>query len=316
MAAATLAHAPPQQLGRRVFRVRELESMGISQSTAYRRARADGPWSRLAPGIVLAAPGPPTTEDLIEAALLRAGTGAVLTGMHAARRHGLRTPPRDEPVHVLIPHHRKIQSQAHMRFERTTRLPTPVEFDGVPTAPLPRAAMDAVRTWKSRALTESVLIEAIQHRRRCHPNDLVTEMETGSRRGTGLPREILRSFTADLRSVAEHDALKLLRTTSLPESSWNVVLCDDEGRYIARPDIWFDDVGLAVEIDSFEFHFSRDDYAATIRRDARYAVNGVVVLRLLPTRLRAHPDEVRREVRSAYWSAANRTRPPVHISRG
>lgn len=274
MAVATFAPTPSPHLDRRAFRVRELERMGISQSTTYRRARADGPWSRLAPGIVLAAPGPPTTEDLIEAALLRAGSDAVLTGMHAARRHGLRTPPRDEPVHVLIPHHRKIQSQPHMRFERTTRLPVPVEIDEVPTAPLTRATVDAVRTWKSRALTEEIITEAVQHRQRCHPHDLVAEMELGSRRGTGLPREVLRAFTVDLRSVAELDALKVIRTTNLPEPSWNVALFDREGSYIARPDIWFDDVGLAVEVDSFDFHFSRHDYAATIRRDVRYSVNG------------------------------------------
>lgn len=238
----------------------------------------------------------------------------MLTGMHAARKHGLRTPPSDEPIHVLIPHHRKIQSQSHMQFERTTRLPVPVEIDGTATAPLTRATMDAVRTWKSRALTEDIIVEAVQHRRRCHPHDLVAEMELGSRRGTGLPREVLRSFTVDLRSMAELDALKTLRTTKLPKPSWNVALFDGEGRYIARPDIWFDNVALAVEIDSFDFHFSRYDYAATIRRDTRYAINGVAVLRLLPTRIRTHPDEVRREVQLAYESAANRTRPPVHVA--
>ena len=76
----------------RVFKVAQLEELGVPQSVAYRRARAGGPWTRLAPGVVLVAPGPATVEDLIAAALLLAGPEAVVTGLHAARLHGMRSP--------------------------------------------------------------------------------------------------------------------------------------------------------------------------------------------------------------------------------
>ena len=299
---------------RRVFHVRELEKLGISQSTSYRRARADGPWCRLAPGIVLIAPGPATTEDFIHAALLRAGPNAMVTGMHGVRLHGLKTPPSDSPVHVLIPHSRKLQSHPSIRFERTTRLPQPVLKDGIPTAPLARAVMDAARTWQTRALTEEVLIEATQRGQRCHPQQLFEEMERGSRRGTGLPREVLRAMTVQLRSVPELEAFKLFEASGLPRPRWNAPVFSSSGEYVGCPDAWFEDVGLAVEVDSFEFHFTKAGYANTARRNTRYAIHGVLVVQILPGRLRTEPHAVVAEVRQAYFTAQVRPRCDVHAN--
>ncbi|MEU5847644.1 hypothetical protein [Saccharopolyspora shandongensis] len=179
---------------RRVFRVVELEKLGISQSTSYRRARPGGPWMRLAPGVLLIVPGPPTVKDRINAALLRAGPGAVITGLQAARLLGLETPPEDADIHVLIPHSRKIQSYPGTNFERTTRLPEPIFVDGIPVAPPVRAVMDGARTWQTWAVTEDLLAEAMQRKNRCRLEDLIVEMELGSRRGTAVPRAILRAF--------------------------------------------------------------------------------------------------------------------------
>jgi hypothetical protein len=178
----------------RVFRVVELAKFGVSQSTAYRRARPGGPWTRLAPGILLIAPGPPTVEDRINAALLRAGPGAMITGLHAARLLGLETPPADADVHVLIPHSRKIQSYPGTRFERTTRLPKPIYINGIPIAPPVRTVMDGARTWQTWAVTKRLLLEATQSEDLCGFDELIIEMELGSRRGTAVPRAILRSL--------------------------------------------------------------------------------------------------------------------------
>ncbi|MEU6133111.1 hypothetical protein ABZ805_28360 [Saccharopolyspora sp. NPDC047091] len=302
-----------QSSPRRVFHVSELEKLGVSQSTSYRRGRVDGPWTRLLPGIVLVMPGPPTTDDLITAALLRAGPSAMVTGMHAARMHGLDTPDETAPVHVLIPHGKKIQSSDLVRFERTTRPPPPIIIDGIPVAPAARAVMDAARTWQSRRSTEALLVEAIQRAPGCSPRALSEEMERGSRRGTGLPREILRAMTADVRSVAELRVFELIRTSDLPEPSWNTSLFDEGGRYVGMPDAWFDDVGLAVEFDSFAYHSSRADFAATTRRNTRYATHGVAVVQILPVDVMQRPDAALSTIRQAYQAATLRPRPNILV---
>ncbi|MEB3368253.1 hypothetical protein [Saccharopolyspora mangrovi] len=192
------ARAAALNLDRRVYRVSELAQLGISQSKAYRWARADGPWTRLAPGIVLVAPGPVTVRDRIDAALLRAGPDAMLTGLHAARLHGLKSPPESADVHVLIPHRQKIQSYAGTRVERTTRLPKPVLIDGIPVAPPVRAVMDGSRTFLSAELTRRILFEAVQAENLCRFEELLEEMERGSRRGTAIPRATLRAHRSEL----------------------------------------------------------------------------------------------------------------------
>ncbi|MBB4904953.1 hypothetical protein [Actinophytocola algeriensis] len=82
-----------------------------------------------------------------------------------------------------------------------------------------------------------------------------------------------------------------------------------DGTYIGVPDAWFAEVGLAWEIDSYEFHFQRDDYADTISRNARYAAAGIVVLQTLPSRLRTEPANVARELTAAYEAAKSRAVP-------
>ena len=312
MTSTTTAPVPlATVLTRRVFHVRELEKLDVSQSTSYRRSRADGPWTRLAPGIVLAAPDPPTTDDYIQAALIHAGPTAVITGMHAARLHGLKSPPQDAPVHVLIPHSRRLQSYPSIKIERTIRMPEPEIKDGIPVAPLARAVMDGARTWQTRKTTEELLIDTIQNGYGCQPNRLIEEMELGSRRGTGLPREILRGMTAELRSIPELAAFKLLRSTDLPTPAWNVHLFGADGSYVGCPDVWFDEVGLAVELDSYEFHFSKAGYASTTKRNIRYAANGVLVVQILPSRLTKAPESVVADIKAAYCAAARQGRPSV-----
>lgn len=296
---------------RRVFHVAELEKLGVSQSTSYRRARADGPWTRLYPGVVLTAPGPPTVDDLAEAALLVAGPQAAITGMHALRLHGLRAVPDQTSVHVLIPHSRRLQGNRFIRFERTTRMPEPVLVDQRPTAPLPRATADASRTWQTRRFTEELMVEAIQRSPRCTPGLLREELDRGCRRGTGLPREVLRSMDVDVRSVPELKASRLIRKSELPQPQWNTSLYTPDGGYIGCPDAWFDEVALAVEIDSFQFHFARDDYANTLRRNTRYAANGITVVQVLPGQLSKDPDSVLADIKKAYEAAAQRARPAV-----
>jgi hypothetical protein len=92
-----------------------------------------------------------------------------------------------------------------------------------------------------------------------------------------------------------------------------VSLRNTQGEHIAVPDAWFD-VGLAWEIDSYEYHFKREDYAVTISRNARYAAAGVMVLQTLPNRLHKEPASVAAELVAAHQAAAKRPCPPVQMS--
>lgn len=295
-----------------VIKVAALVELGVPSRTAYRRCAPGGPWQRLLPGVVLLGNLPPTRRQLVEAALLYAGPDSMLSGTEACRRHGLRDVPDDHHVHVLVPHRHRAISSNYAVVERTRRMPGPVVRDGVPLAPLTRSVLDACRRFTSHAPARALITEAVQ-RHRVAPPWLAHELALGSQRGTAIPREVLKDITVGARSVAEVDAMRVWERTKLPQPVWNVALQDSHGKHIAVPDAWFD-VGLAWEIDSYEFHFQRADYAKTIERNARYAAAGVVVLQTLPNRLRSDPKSVAAELVAAYRAAESRPRPAVRAA--
>jgi len=141
--------------------------------------------------------------------------------------------------------------------------------------------------------------------------DLLVKLDSGSPRGTALPRRVLYELEVGARSVAESHGLAVWRRSGLPEALWNVPVHDAKGTFVALPDAWFDDVALAWEIDSFDWHFDAKGYARTIARNTRYAGAGIAVVQTLPSRLRKDPGGVIAELRAAYDAAKARPRPPV-----
>src|SRR6185369_3721212 len=117
----------------------------MRRSSIYRRCLPGGPWRRLLPGVILLHPTEPTDEQRLRAALIRGGDSALLTGLWALRRHGLRQIPEPDDVHILVPDAREITSSGFVLVERTTRLPGSVTRGGLPLAPVYRAALDAAR---------------------------------------------------------------------------------------------------------------------------------------------------------------------------
>ncbi|MGH3432745.1 MAG: hypothetical protein ACRDQB_07915 [Thermocrispum sp.] len=295
---------------RKVVTRRELLVHGVSPRTIARRVHADGPWMRLLPGVYVMQSGEPTWQQRAEAALRYAGRTAMITGLHAARLQGLRRLPSDPRIHVLVPHKTQPNSYGYVTVERTERLPQPLMRHGLPLAPVVRAVLDCTRRMTDAETVQSILAESVQ-RGLVTPRELRTELDAGTTRGTALPRRLLRDVAMGVRSVSEGDALRLVARSGLPTPRWNVPILGPNGRRIAVIDAWFDDVALAWEIDSFEFHLSPRDYALTMRRHNELVAEGIVVVHTLPSDIRRRPHQVIANLRAAYQQAALRPRPPV-----
>lgn len=298
----------------RVVRAATLEQqLKMPRRTIYRRCLPDGPWHRLLPGIVLLTPGEPTDRQRLEAAVLRGGPAVLITGLWAARLHGLKRIPTPDSIHILVPAEREIGSVGFTSVERTTRLPSTVRRAGLPLAPVHRAVLDAVRRIRDFDTVRALLAESVQ-RRMCTPQQLSWELDHGSQRGSALPRRALVELLGGAHSVAEGDAFWLWQRAGLPECERNVAVYDSAGKYVGKPDSWCDEVALAWEIDSKECHFGSADYAKTLARNTRYAAAGVVVVQTLPSRIREEPETVIRELSDAYEAARRRPRPPVRTA--
>jgi hypothetical protein len=310
--------------GGTVVTLMALRRCGLGRSTVAYRCRADGPWQSLLPGVILLHNGPPTRADRRRAALLYCDESAaarsanpdepgrsVLTGLDALELHGLRRMPIPSgPVHLLVPVDVRRAGGGRLMVERTTRLPRPVPGRW-PIAPVARAAQDFARRSRDRDVVRTVLAESVQ-RGLCTVGELSAELAAGPSRGSALPREVLAEIGDGVRSVAEAHARTLLRGSGLPAPLWNPKLFDLAGRFVATPDAWFDDVAMAWEIDSREWHLSPDDYAATVDRRGRLMAAGAVVVHHLPRALVTRSSQVLEDLRANHAQAARRPRPPLH----
>ena len=237
---------------------------------------------------------------------------AVVTGFQAARLYQLRAGPDPQFVHLLIPDKYRVLSSGFVVVERTMHFPQVFFRDGVPLASPARAVLDGVRRVRDLDPVRALLIESVQSGL-TNMTELRRELDMGTKRGTALPRRVLNEIDLGVRSVAEADAMEIWHSAGLPTPHRNAVIVDAAGDYVGMPDTWCDEVGLAWEIDSNEFHYSKDAYAKTLARNSRYAAVGISVVQTLPSRLRAEPEAVIAELRAAYTVALARPRPPVHI---
>lgn len=233
----------------------------------------------------------------------------MITGPEACRRYGLRI-PQTKQIHVLVP--KKRRGANYVVILHTTHIPAPVLVDGFPLAPPARAIYDACRTTTNPDTITTLVANAAQQGL-CDPQHLERELKQGNTHGTSHLRQLLADLH-EVRSVAEQDALNLSRSIGLTTKYWNATIEGPDGTVLGRPDAWFDDVALAWEIDSRQFHLDPKSYARTLERNTRYATAGIVLVQTLPARLRTDPQRVANELLKAHQAAEARPRPPVRVT--
>jgi hypothetical protein len=282
---------------------------GLTRHALQHRLRLGGPWRALMPGVYLAATGTPTVLQQEMAAMLYAGRGSVITGLAAVRQHHIRGPAA-EFIDVLVPASRKRQDAAFVRLHRTARLPRRVWSLGPLHYALPaRAVADAARGLASLRDVRAMVADAVQ-RGTCQVPDLSAELDQGPNVGSALLREALTDVADGIRSAAEGDLKDLLAKSGLPMPLFNASVYDGD-TFVAKPDAWWPELGVAVEVDSQEWHMSPEDHAGTLARGRRMAVHQLNVLRFTPKQIRSEPSQVIKDIRDALEGA--RGRPPLNL---
>ena len=65
------------------------------------------------------------------------------------------------------------------------------------------------------------------------------------------------------------------------------------GTFLACPDAWWQEAGVAVEVDSKEWHFSTEEsWQDTMRRHSRMTAAGILVIHVTPKQVRVEPGRV------------------------
>ena len=284
-------------------------SCGVSLSALSYRSRAGGPWPAVLPGVYVAHTGAPSEDQREIAALLYAGPRSILTGAAALRRFGL-AGPRTDAVGVLLPMNTQKRDAGFARIRRTARLPERVAVAGkVQFAFPPRAVADAARWLADIGEVRAVVAGAVQ-RGKCTVGPLVAELDGGPRQGSALLRRALAEVADGVRSAAEADLRTLIKRAKLPIPMFNARLFI--GRvFLASPDCWWPDAGVAAEADSRQWHLSPRDWEETLARHARMSAHGIIALHFTPGQVSAQRNEVVAAIRDAL--AAGASRPLPHI---
>ncbi len=144
-----------------VIGLAEALGCGMSHGALRHRLRPGGPWQILLPGSYLVYAGLPTVAQREMAALLYAGPGSAITGIAAARRHGIRA-PHTEMIDVLVPSPRKPQSIRLVTVHRTMRMPERVWADGaISYVPAARAVADIARSLTDLSEVRAVVADGV-----------------------------------------------------------------------------------------------------------------------------------------------------------
>lgn len=283
---------------------------GLTRAALAHRARPDGPWQRLLPAIYLAQTGTPTVAQKEMAALLHAGPASVLTGPAALHGFGLTTtaPSRFD---VLVPSQRQPGSVSFVTIHRTTRMPERVACEGRRLYALPaRALADTARGMTSLREVRALIAGALQ-RGDCKVEMLAVELREGQVRGSALLRRVLAEAAGGIRSVVEAEFKDLIERARLPRPMFNARLLAADGRFIASPDAWWPEAGVAAEVDSRQWHLRPDDWEKTMHRHRAMSRHGILVLHFTPRQIRSDPASVIADITDALKAGRARTPLPI-----
>lgn len=293
-AASARAVDPPA----RALSSAQAAEVGLSRSALSRRSGAGGlTWRRLLPRVYATFRHPLTFEQQCIAACLYCGVTTVVTGLSALRLRGFRYLPTQQRVHVVVAARVRVPSRDFVLVERSVRLPRLVVLQGVPTAAVPRAVVDACRRLSSYDDVLAVAAEAVQ-RRLATVQELSAELAAGAQWGTAVLRQVLIVVGDGVMSAAEGRALQLFRACGLPAPVVNRGLILPGSRVVCPDFRWG---RLIVEIDSREWHLLvPGSWEATQQRRRALERQGFTVLVVTPAELTNDSDTVVADVLQRY----------------
>jgi hypothetical protein len=279
-----------------MIRRSQAQTCGLTGKAIWHRIKPGGPWRAVLPGVYAVGAGTMSDVQRDCAAWLYAERAIAITGLAAVAIHGIPA-TRPELVDVLVPWQYRRTDVGFVRFHRTTIQPAAVFRLGlVGYADPARAVADAARQLPDFAEVRAVVSAGVQRGKVAIPQ-LTQALDAGPMRGSGRLRAALAEVADGVRSVAEADLRSLIKKAGLPTPLYNPRLFLD-GEFLACPDAWWPDAGVAVEVDSRAYHLSAADWEKTMARHNQMVAAGILLLHFPPTQLRKEGRAVTNKIRS------------------
>jgi hypothetical protein len=236
-----------------------------------------GRWQRVYEGVFATFTGPLPAEASWWAALLYAGSGAVLSHATAAELHDLAA--RSDNVHVTVPAARKVTRQPGLIVHRSRRLGHDDVHPSLvpPRTRVERTVLDLVDAARTLNDAVAVMADAVQ-RRRTSPDRLLTALQERSDirwRRRLLP--VLADVATGAHSLLEVRYLRVERRHGLPVGRRQHRIRD--GRRLSVVDVDYEEFGVCTELDGRLGHADVRGRWRDMDRDNAAATHGRLVLR-------------------------------------
>lgn len=110
--------------------------------------------------------------------------------------------------------------------------------------------------------------------------------------------------------MAEAEFRDLILRARLPRPMFNPSIFRGK-TFIAKPDAWWPNAGVAAEVDSTEWHLSPEDWERTLRRHDAMTEHGILLLHFSPSMIRTDQVTVVSKIRNAL--KAGLAHPPLGL---
>lgn len=287
----------------------QLAESGVSEATV--RWQLSRRWRILLPGVYQLDRARPTRAQREIAGLLAAGPKAALRGLSAARWWGVTSADPGDWVHVMVPPPRRTRRVAWLDIARSTIPDLAQQTRGPFQVCSPaRAVLDAAQQSRSHDVAAAIGIEVVQ-RRLVTLDDLEEELCRRNQRWSALPRHAVSAAGTGAWSRPEAELLAALARSRVLPPAWPNPDLWCGARQLLTPDVWFDDVALAVMVHSRRHHAAGRDWDRTVERDGELTEVGIIVVGVTPNRILRDLPTVVARVERTYLAARSRPRPAV-----
>ena len=145
-------------------------------------------------------------------------------------------------------------------------------------------------------------------------DELQHELEAGPSHGRRQARLAIEQARAGVWSVPEADLLRMCADSAMLPHAWPNPVLRSDGRRLISPDLWFDDVALAVMVHSRQHHERDADWEGTVERDGELTAHGACVIGFTPRSIATRPRDVLSRIEQTYEVLRGRARPPIQMT--
>jgi hypothetical protein len=265
-----------------IFAFHHLQELGVSEYERKHRLESRR-WEAPYDLVYRIAGAPRSWKGDLLAACWAGGTRAVASHRSAAALWDL-PGKRQEIAEITCPRWRRAQHPGLAVHEtRALSLRDVTEVDGIPVTTVERTIFDLAAI-RSRFSVDLAMDAAL--RRDLTTIDelcaLVRRVGKRGRKGTKLLRGLLSERDANYvptESEREQMLLGVLRSHGLPEPERQFSIYDESGEFLARPDLVYRDLKIAMEYDSYQHHVGKDALVRdSRRRNATTAIGWITLV--------------------------------------